>query len=273
MRSKAGDKTERDHLEHPSERFVGLPQTIDLGDHLLRGLGVEAPHGRLVDVLEVLRLQIRSARRTHARDLDHVAVDADAERGQKRLADGAADHPSSGLPCAGALEDVTHVAEAVLLCPDKVGVTRARQVNLGHIAVDRPRVHSLLPVGVVAVAHLKRDRPAERAAVPDPARHLDSVALDLHPTAAAMSELASLKVAVERVAVELEPGRHPLEDARQARAVRLAGGCEAERHCAPRLRALRRRQRPDVGSLELLGVAGPSDGEVAGHRSEGTALL
>ena len=58
----------------------------------------------------------------------------------------------------------------------------------------------------------------------DAARHLDLVALDLHPPAAAVAELAAGKIAVERVAVELEAGRQPLDDAGQARAVRLAGG-------------------------------------------------
>ena len=74
------------------------------------------------------------------------------------------------LARGGALEDVAHVALLVLLRADEVGVPGTRQVDLGDLLLDRPRVHPLLPVGVVAVGDLQRDRAAERAAVADAAR-------------------------------------------------------------------------------------------------------
>ena len=58
----------------------------------------------------------------------------------------------------------------------------------------------------------------------DAAGDVDAIALDLHPPAAAVAELAAGQVAVERLAVEREPGRQPLDDAGEAGAVRLAGG-------------------------------------------------
>ena len=56
------------------------------------------------------------------------------------------------------------------------------------------------------------------------AGHRHPVALDLHPAAAAVAELAAGQVAVERLAVKLQAGGQALDDAGQARAVRLAGG-------------------------------------------------
>ena len=63
-----------------------------------------------------------------------------------------------------------------------------------------------------------------------PAGHLGAVALDLHPPAAAMPELAARHVAVEVLRRQLEAGRQALDDARQAGAVRLAGGYKSELH-------------------------------------------
>ena len=62
----------------------------------------------------------------------------------------------------------------------------------------------------------------------DAGADLDRVGLDLHPPAAAVAELAARHVAVERLAVELEPGGHALDDRDQPGAVRLACGREAE---------------------------------------------
>ena len=82
---------------------------------------------------------------------------------------------------------------------------------------------------------------------------LDRVALDLHPAAAAVAELAPRHVAVERLAVELEPGGQALDDRDQAGAVRFAGGCEPESHA--RERRWRTTRRPGL--------------RVAGHRDQG----
>ena len=97
-----------------------------------------------------------------------------------------------------------------------------RQVDLvGLEPLDRPGVHPLLPVGVVAVGDEDGDRAAERAPVAHAGADLDRVGLDPHPPAAAVAELAPRHVAVERLAVELEPGRHALDDRHEPRPVRL----------------------------------------------------
>ena len=62
----------------------------------------------------------------------------------------------------------------------------------------------------------------------DPGADLDRVALDLHPPAAAVAELAAGHLAVDALAVELEPGRQALDDRDEPGAVRLAGGGEAK---------------------------------------------
>ena len=139
-----------------------------------------------------------------------------------------------GLAGAGPLEHVADVGVAVLLRADEVGVPGPRQVHLfGLEPLDRPGVHPLLPVGVVAVGDEDGDRAAEGAAVADAGADLDRVGLDPHPAAAAVAELAPRHVAVERLAVELEPGRHPLDDRDEPGPVRLPGGGEAERGHRP----------------------------------------
>jgi hypothetical protein len=89
-----------------------------------------------------------------------VRDDLDPERAQERLGQRPAGHAGRGLAGAGALEHVAHVAEAELPHPGQVGVARAREVHLGHVGLDGPRAHALLPVGVVAVGDLERDRAA-----------------------------------------------------------------------------------------------------------------
>ena len=57
---------------------------------------------------------------------------------------------------------------------------------------------------------------------------LDGVALDLHPPAAPVAELAAGHVRVEPLAVQLEAGGQALDDRHEPGPVRLARGGEAE---------------------------------------------
>ena len=155
----------------------------------------------------------------HRADLGDVREHLHAERGQEALGERAARHARGRLARAGALEHVAHVGEAELLDAGKVGVSGPRQVHLGHVGLDRPRVHPLFPVGVVAVRDADGDRAAERAAVADAGGDLGAVALDLHAPAAAMAELTARHVAIDRGKVELEACGQALDDAGQARAV------------------------------------------------------
>src|ERR671917_208505 len=86
--------------------------------------------------------------------------------------------------------------------PRDAGVARAREVDLRHVGLHRPRVHPLLPVGEVTVGHRQGDRPAQGAAVAHTGGDLGGVALDLHAPAAAVAELAPGHVAADRPEVE-----------------------------------------------------------------------
>ena len=247
MRAEPGHQAERADLELPAQRLVLLSQPVDLGDHPLGRLGVEAADRVLVDRGEVLRSEIASLGGAHRGDLDHVAVDADADRVEEGAGERASRHPGGGLAGAGPLEHVPDVAVAELERPGEVRVPGTRQVRFLDLGLDRPRVHPLLPVRVVAVCDQDRDRAAEGAPVAHPGADLDRVALDLHPPAAAMAELAPRHVAIERRPLQPEPGWHALDDRNQARPVRLARCCECQSH-APSVkrvgaRGLRRRSR------------------------------
>ncbi len=246
-----GTRPKAQHLEAAAEALVGLAQAVDLLDHRFAGLRVEAADRVLVDPGEVRRLQVGALGGADRGDLQDVAVDLHPEGGEEAAGDGAGGDPGRGLARAGPLEDVADVRVAVFLGADQVGVAGARQVDLvGLEALDRPGVHPLLPVGVVAVGDQQRDRAAEGAAVADPGADLDRVGLDLHPAAAAVAELAPRHVAVERLAIELQARRHALDDRHEPGPVRLPRGGETERrHRAPRLSAGRLVSWPAIGGL------------------------
>ena len=166
-----------------------------------------------------------------------MAVNLDPERGEEAAGDRAGGDPGRGLAGAGPLEHVADVGVAVFLGADEVGVARARQVHLvGLEPLDRPGVHPLLPVGVVAVGDEDRDRAAQRAPVAQAGADLGGVGLDPHPPAATVAELAPRHVAVERLAVELEARGHALDDRDEPGPVRLPSGGETKRrHRPPRL--------------------------------------
>ena len=154
---------------------------------------------------------------------------ADAEGPQELLGERPGGHSRRGLAGAGALQHVANVGMAELEQAGKVGVAGPRRVNLLDLGVHRPGVHPLLPVGVIAVRDQDGDWAAERSAMAHAGADLDRVALDLHPPAAPVTELAASHLAVEALAVELEARGKALDDRDQAGAVRLAGGCEAKR--------------------------------------------
>jgi len=141
-----------------------------------------------------------------------VAADLHPERPQELLGEGAGGDPSGRLARGGTLEHVANVGEAVLLKAGEVGVAGPRGVDLLDLGRDGPRVHALLPVGVVAVCDQYRNRAAEGPAVAHARADLDRVRLDLHPATAAVAELAARHVAVESLAIELEPCGQALDD-------------------------------------------------------------
>ena len=123
---------------------------------------------------------------------------------------------------------------AVLDGAGQVGVARSRPRHgcpvragraLGHRRLD---VHRLLPVDPVAVPDQQRDRRAGRVAAPHAGQDLRTVALDLHPAAAAIAALAALELSVERVDVEREARRQAVHGDDERLAVRLTSGEKSE---------------------------------------------
>src|SRR5205085_1580137 len=98
------------------------------------------------------------------------------------------------------------------------------------LALRRPRAHPPRPVLVVAVADDERERRSQRAAVPQTGEHLYLVRLDLLPRRASVPLLAAPQIGVDRGLLQHEPGRQPGDDRNEGGTVRLAGGCELERH-------------------------------------------
>jgi hypothetical protein len=228
VRAEAGHQAEGAHLEGSAEALVGLAQPVDLSDHRRARLGVETAHRIFIHAREVVRAQTLTLGGRDRGDLGHVAVDADAKRGEEAAGDRAGGDARGGLAGAGSLEHVADVCVAVLLGTDQIRMTGTRQMHFVDLGLYRPRVHPLLPVGVVAVGDEDGDRAAERAPMAQPGTNLDRVGLDLHSPAAPVAELAPRHVPIERLAVELEPGRHSLDDRDEPGPVRLARGCEPE---------------------------------------------
>ena len=229
--AEPGREPEGAQLEDAAERLVALAQHVDL---LAPSRG-SPPASRQRTGDASTSAKSASARscavgRADGADLRDVRDHLGAHGAQERLRERTARDPRRGLPRARALEHVAHVGEAELPDAREVGVAGARQVHLGHVGLDRPRVHPLLPVGVVAVGDLEGDGAAERAAVADAGGDLRGVLLDLHAAAAAVAELAPRHVRVDRLAVEREPGGQALDDGGQAGPVRLPGGDDAQRH-------------------------------------------
>src|SRR5918995_2005908 len=221
--AQARAQSERADLELAAQALVLLSQAVDLRDHRARGPLVQAAHGRLVHLGEVFGPEFVALGRGYGRNPRYVAVDAHPEGRQEPLGERARGNPRGGLARAGALQHVAHVGEAVLVQAGKVGVPRTGQMGLldAVAALNGPRVHAHVPVGVVAVWDEHSDRAAEGAAVPEPRADLDGIALDLHAAAPAVAQLAPGHVAVECLAVELQARGQALDHGHESGAVRL----------------------------------------------------
>src|SRR5690606_20575907 len=125
-----------------------------------------------------------------------------------------------GFTRAGPFEHVADVAVAELPGAGEVGMAGTRRVHaddlLFDLGVDRPGVHPVFPVLVVAVGDQQRDRAAHRLAVADAGAHLGGVGLDAHASTPSVSQLAAGHVAVYAFAIQLQTGRKTLDNCSQA---------------------------------------------------------
>ena len=236
VRAETGNQPERLHLEDAAERLVGPAQLVDLAHHRLRS------PPRPGSARASCRPR-RSPPAASGRSLTGACTEAiwmtcectATPSARRNTLHSAPPATRAAVSRAEARSRMLRTSDCLYFCvptrsawPGRGRWTSARL--LGH----RPGAHALLPVGVVAVRHLQRDRAAERATVADAAGDLGGVALDLHPPAAAVAELAAGHVVVEILGAHAEARGQALDDAGQAGAVRLAGRYETERH-APSL--------------------------------------
>ena len=137
---------------------------------------------------------------------------------------------------------------------------------------DRPRAHGGAPVGVVAVAHDQRQRPAEREAVAHAAEDLDVVLLDALPRAAAVAGLTPRQIGADRVVVEREPRGQAGDDRGDPGTVRLAGGDVAQLHGAERRTSQSCRRRAAASASRSAGSGSGSGSPSLGElRSRSTS--
>ena len=133
-----------------------------------------------------------------------MADETDAELAEERAREGAERDAGRRLAGARALEDRARLVEAVLLHADEVGVAGPRAGQRGAAAaglvgeLDRLGAHHLDPLGPLGVADAQRDRAAEALAVADAARDRQFVLFELHARAAAVAELATREIGLDR---------------------------------------------------------------------------
>ena len=127
VRAEADRHTVAEHLDDPAERVADLRRRLHRRDHRGLGRGVEAPHRRLVDAVEIAGPGSGDVGADPGvAHLDDVTDHGRPEGGEERLGHRARRDPRRGLAGARPFEHVAGVVEAVLLHPDQVGVAGAR---------------------------------------------------------------------------------------------------------------------------------------------------
>ena len=230
---------EPEHLDDATERVAVLGRGLDLGDHRLARVEVEAAHLVLVDPVELVRAS--GGRRVGGNGgrahLDDVGDDVDAERLEERLGHRAGGDAGRGLPGARPFEHVAGIGEPVLLHAGEVGVAGA---DLGQriLGGTGRRAHLLVPLVAAepfGVLDLDGDRRAERAAVADAADEGQLVLLETLARAAPVSEASPGHLGLDLLDGDLEPGGESLDHDHQRLAVRFSGG-EVTKHSAQAIR-------------------------------------
>ena len=224
VRTEAERHAAREHFERPAERIARRHRRADALFHALFRVFVIAVQPvrieQRVRAEDVRRVDVRRIDRDAA-DLRDVRDDRNAKHAQKCFADAADGHAHRRLPRTRALEDVADVLAGILLVAREVGMAGTRRRD-GLASRIPERRHAIRPMLEIAVPDGKRDRPAERLAEAYAREDVDVVFLNLHAPAAPVPLLPPREIAVDARKVELEPGRKPLEDCRERRAVRFA---------------------------------------------------
>ena len=205
----AGD----DRLDDPAQRVAGRLGGVDRRDDRRVGLGVERVDRAGVADRQVERERRRRRSRPARGRSRRPSIPSSRSRSLARAPDG---HAQGRLAGAGAFEDL---ADAGLV------VDRAGQVDVP--AARGGRLGEPFELGVV-VDQAERDRGAGGHAVIGARVDDDPVGLERLPLAPAVAPLPPLQLAVDELGVERDARGESLDDRRQGRAVRLAGGQVAE---------------------------------------------
>ena len=231
VRAEARRQAVHDHLDDAAEGVAVLVGLVDLGDHRLAGVGVEAAHRVGVERVHVGRGRDRAGRGLGGADRDDVRDHLDAERLLQERRATAPSATRAAVSRAVARSRIGRASSKSYFCMPTRSAWPGRGRVSGGVAgqrlelglVDRVGGHHLLPLGPLGVADPDRDRAAEGAAVPHPAEELDLVLLELHPGAAAVAEAASRERVDDVLRRDLDVGGQTFEDGDQGRAVGLAG--------------------------------------------------
>lgn len=166
---------------------------IDGFYHSLAGSGISRAHWICLDSIPIDHVR---GGRADATNGQCVAMEGDAEFGEKTLGNSASSNSGGGLAGTGAFEDVADVIESVL--------DGARQVRMAgphagdaldfDLGIDRPGCHLHGPVHPVAILDPEGDRGAKSEPVANATSNLGMVFFDLHAAAATVATLAARKV-------------------------------------------------------------------------------
>ncbi len=228
---EAGRSASDHDLHLASDAVAVLLGPVDLGDHPLRHLGVDAANRGLFDAVEGFPGHAGTRGQGGPGHSQDVGADLDPGLSEEAPGEPSGRDPGGRLAGTGPLEDVSQVGGVVLQGPGEIRVPRPRVAQppslprLVRLGIGR---HDVAPVGEVAVADDEGHRAAEGASVPDAGEDLHRVLLDLHPAAAPVPPLPAAEIGVDGLAIDPNPGREPFDDDGQSRAVRLASGEETE---------------------------------------------
>ena len=207
-----------DDFDHAPEGVAVFMRGVDPLDHFLRRFWVGTPHRVSIDRVALgERRGWNISGHFHFFNRHCVAQHGHTELAQKRLRHRAKGHPSRGFPRAGPLQHGPRVLKAILLHPRKVGVAGAGTSQRGRsraaqlLGIHRPGIHDFFPFWPLGVADAKRNRSALRDAVSKTTRDRQLVRLELHPSAATVTQAPALQGVLNLLFGHLDTSGHAFE--------------------------------------------------------------
>jgi hypothetical protein len=157
-----------------------------------------------------------------------VAPNCHGEAFQELAADRPYRHSRRRFPRTGTLDDVAYISLTVLERTSQVGMAGPETRHWLGRREWRLRIHLVPPIRPVAIFNAQRDRRAECVTMADSREHVNGISLDLHAAATPIATLPATQLFIYCIFAYRYTGWHSLNDGREAWAVRLAGGYEAE---------------------------------------------